>query len=117
MTIDLDDVNSRIADGIYDDGRLSKRDQEAAFSALAEIVAEVERLRAERDHFREAWAAAQVRLDCGTDAAEALREERAAVVEFLCVWQSQLDDRITHDDADYAIRAIERGEHRCEEER
>jgi hypothetical protein len=115
MTIDLDDVNRRIADGIYDDGRLSKRDQEAAFAALAEIVAEVERLRAERDHFREAWAAAQVRLDCGTDAAEALREERVAVVAWLreramvapnersCLLQEAL------------ANSIERGAHRRQE--
>ena len=48
---------------------------------------------------------------------ESAEAERAAVVAWLRVWQGHMDDRITHDDADYAIRVIERGEHRREEER
>jgi len=71
------------------------------------LVAEVERLRAERDHFREAWAAAQVRLDCGVDAADAVREELADVVAWLRKWGGDCDD---------AAETIERGEHRREEE-
>jgi len=38
--------------------------------------------------------------------------ERADVVAFLRKWQNTMDDRITHDDLDYAIAVIERGEHR-----
>ena len=37
---------------------------------LTELRSEVEGLRAERDHFREAWAAARARLDCGVDTAQ-----------------------------------------------
>ncbi len=73
---------------------------------LDELRSEVEKLRAERDHFREAWAAAQVRLDCGVDAADAVREELAAVVAWLRKWGGDCDD---------AAETIERGEHRKEE--
>jgi hypothetical protein len=48
---------------------------------------------------------------------ERLRGERAAVVAFLREWQNTMDDRITHDDLDYAIAVIERGEHRHEEKK
>jgi hypothetical protein len=37
----------------------------------------------ERDLYREAWAKAQAHLDCGSDATDALRDERAAVVAYL----------------------------------
>lgn len=47
------------------------------------LRAEVEALRAQSDHFRDAWAKVQVRLDCSVDAADALRDERAAVVAWL----------------------------------
>jgi hypothetical protein len=82
------------------------------------LVAEVEKLRAERDHFREAWAAAQVRLDCGVDAADAVREELAAVVAWL------RKEAVSHRRDGFPIAAytmqeradaIERGEHRKEE--
>ena len=61
----------------------------------------------ERDLYREAWAKAQARLDCGSDAADALRGERAAVVAWLR----------EHGDQRRAVLAdrIERGEHRREE--
>jgi hypothetical protein len=45
VTIDLDDIESRINDGIYGDDRMSDTQRDDAFSALAEILAEVERLR------------------------------------------------------------------------
>lgn len=45
MSIDLDAIESRIATGIYGDDRLSKEERNDAFSALAEIIAEVETLR------------------------------------------------------------------------
>jgi len=49
---------------------------------LAALVEEVEHLRAERDHFREAWAKAQVRLDCGVDATDAVRGRVSKYVTF-----------------------------------
>jgi hypothetical protein len=73
---------------------------------LAELRSEVEKLRAERDHFREAWAAAQVRLDCGADAVEAVREDRAALIRWLRLPpQTYLDGYLL-------VGSIERGEHR-----
>lgn len=51
MSIDLDDIESRINDGIYGDDRMSDTQRDDAFAALAEIIAEVERLRGE--HRRE----------------------------------------------------------------
>lgn len=75
---------------------------------LAELRAEVERLRVDRDHFREAWAAAQVRLDCGVDAANAVREDRAALIRWLRLPpQTYLDGYLL-------VGPIERGEHRRE---
>lgn len=75
------------------------------------LRAELEVTQRERDHFRDAWAAAQARLDCGADAAEAVREERAAVVAYLV--------RCGLIGAAENVRAgdhrIERGEHRREE--
>ncbi len=52
-------------------------------AALERVEAEAADARRERDHFRHAWAKAQVRLDCGADATEAVQEERAAVVAWL----------------------------------
>ena len=76
---------------------------------LAELRSEVEKLRAERDHFREAWAAAQARLDCGSDAAQAVREDRAALIRWLGFPpQTYLDGYLL-------VGSIERGEHRKEE--
>ncbi len=75
---------------------------------LAELRSEVEKLRGERDHFREAWAAAQVRLDCGVDAAQAVREDRAALIRWLGFPpQTYLDGYLL-------VGSIERGEHRRE---
>jgi hypothetical protein len=75
---------------------------------LAELRLEVERLRAERDHFREAWAVAQARLDCGVDAANAVREDRAALIRWLGFPpQTYLDGYLL-------VGSIERGEHRKE---
>ena len=75
---------------------------------LAELRSEVEKLRAERDHFREAWAVAQARLDCGADAAQAVREDRAALIRWLGFPpQTYLDGYLL-------VGSIERGEHRKE---
>ena len=77
---------------------------------LAELRSEVEKLRGERDHFREAWAAAQARLGCGVDAANAVREDRAALIRWLGLPpQTYLDGYLL-------VGSIERGEHRKEEE-
>jgi len=45
MTIDLADIESRINDGIYGDDRMTDTGRDDAFSALAVLLAEVERLR------------------------------------------------------------------------
>jgi hypothetical protein len=70
----------------------------------------------ERDLYREAWAKAQAHLDCGSDAADALRDERAAVVAWL---RDVADDPETFVEEATLLRstsnAIERGEHRREE--
>jgi hypothetical protein len=44
-------------------------------------------------------------------AAEKDRRERTTVVAWLREWQGTMDDRITHEDVDYAVSAVERGEH------
>lgn len=72
------------------------------------LVAEVERLQSR-------VADCEQHAKFATEKAAAL--ERAAVVAWLRAWQGQMDDRITHDDADYAIRVIERGWHRREGEK
>ena len=61
-------------------------------------------LLAERDLYREAWAKAQAHLDCGSDAADAMQEERAAVVAWLY-----------RDGCHASAERIERGEHRRKE--
>jgi len=96
----------------------------AAPADIGALVAEVERLRSINDDYllemgrkhallrgqrhadNEAIAGA---WDAGRD------NERAAGVAWLREWQNTMDDRITHDDLDYAIAVIERGEHRREE--
>ena len=57
MTIDLDDIESRINDGIYGDDRMTDTGRDDAFSALAVLLAEVERLRAEAERERAAVVA------------------------------------------------------------
>jgi len=81
---------------------------------LAELRSEVEGLRAERDHFREAWAASQARLDCGEDAVEAVREERAAVVAMLLDEARAVGAYPAEWVLNAVARSIERGEHREE---
>ena len=74
------------------------------------LRAELEVTQRERDHFRDAWAKVQVRLDCSVDAADALREERAAVVAYLRMLASYGGLRGSVCGA--AANCIERGEHR-----
>jgi hypothetical protein len=106
MTIDLDDIESRIKEGIYGDSLID----DDSYAALAVLLAEVERLR-------------EMLLNAGwprrvsRSTAEALRYERAAVVSFL---RAEADFRVEADFRmvpgnvllDYYAEAIERGEHR-----
>ena len=96
MTIDLDDIESRINDGIYGIAQMSDADRDDAFSALAELLAEVKRLRLDRadiEHY----------FDFARNKEKLL--ERQAVVSWL---REQAIDPEAH-----ATR-IERGEHRNE---
>jgi hypothetical protein len=77
---------------------LAYREQQGENDVLR---AKLEAAQRERDHFREAWAAAQVRLDCGVDATEAVREERAAVV----AWLQRMAGNARHWAGDDNIRA------------
>jgi hypothetical protein len=105
MSINLDDIESRIKDGIDDlDGPFYSGIADDAFSALAEIRAEVERLRVERAE----WVRRLV--EAKKEGARIAVAERAAVVAWLRdnadAWHMptwQLADK------------IESGEHRREE--
>ena len=93
-SLDLDDIERRIKDGIEDlDGPSYGGIADDAFSALAEIIAEVARLRAEVAQEREA--------------------ERAAVVAWLLTDLDELSLGLQHLLTDLAD-AIERGAHRRE---
>jgi hypothetical protein len=130
MNIDLDEIESRIADGIYGDDRLHRAARNDAFSALAEILAEVEHLRATvaalrasvppvhpADSWHEAWTAALVdaKKEGARSAVEERAAERAAVVAWLRETLATSETAYASDDLDYAIAIIERGEHRREE--
>jgi len=111
MSIDLDDVESRINDGIYGDDRMSDTQRDDAFAALAEIIAEVERLRGEVDLLRTGREAARSYADRVEAKVVALRGERAAVVAFL----TGENDARCRFISDHVAMRIERGEHRREE--
>ena len=104
MSIDLDAIEARIAAGIYGDDRLSKEERNDAFSALAEVIAEVETLRAEVDLLQQE---AHIRKAINEGLASEVAKERAAVVAYLEVRRGICLD-LAND--------IERGEHRREEE-
>lgn len=90
MTIDLEDIESLINEGIYGDDRMTDRQRDDVFAALAALLAEVERLRGEVD------------------------AERAAVVAWLREQaNSTTADVLRARDLD-ASSHIERGEHRRE---
>jgi hypothetical protein len=86
--IDLNDIEARIAEGIYGDARMPRAARNDAFSALAEIIAEVKRLRAE------------------------IAAERAAVVSALERWAEDGGDPWMS----YCAERVKSGEHRREEE-
>lgn len=114
MSIDLDAIEARIAAGIYGDDRLSKEERNDAFSALAEVIAEVETLRAEVDLLQQE---ARIRKAINEGLASEVAKERAAVVAWLRtgepveVWHQAVGGTCYTTAAD----AIERGEHRREE--
>lgn len=113
MTIDLEAIESRINDGINDlDGPGYSGIADDAFSALAEIIAEVERLRGEVAE----WARLliEVKKEGARSAVEARAAERAAVVAWLRS-RGMADYAQSH--FDYAAAMIERGGHRREEEK
>jgi hypothetical protein len=124
MTIDLDDIESRISDGIYGDGQRcdSVLVREDAFFALAEIIAEVERLRGEADLLRTGREAARSYADRVEAEVVTLRGERAAVVAWLR-YEAELRTG-TNTAAAFRVSEglsgaaddIERGEHRREED-
>ena len=74
MSIDLDDIENRIATGIYGDDRMSKEERNDSFSALAEIIAEVSDLRQTLDATekeRDQW------LDAALDRRQAVHDADA----------------------------------------
>ena len=83
--------------------------------AVVEVLRELDRMRAERDHFRAAWATAEWSLVCGVDAIEAVRQERMVVGDYL---RGLADDYGVCIDLSLAEQAdkIERGEHSRKEE-
>jgi hypothetical protein len=122
MNIDIDDIESRINEGIYGDDRMTATGRDDAFSALAALLAEVERLRGEVSYLRacvpptrptdyghEVWAAA-LRAEVAA--------ERAAVVAYLreaaTKWGWGAPGAATA--LNHAADIIERGEHRRKEE-
>ena len=103
MTIDLDDIKRCITEGkAIGDDRMSDTQRDDAFSALAELLAEVERV-------RELLLNAGWPREADGIAELAQQAERAAVVAWLRA-QAYLTlyEATTEDVAD----AIERGEHR-----
>jgi len=110
--IDLYDTEALIVDGIYGDDRMSRKQRDEAMAALAALVAEVERLRAEADEMRR-WAEEAAHAE-NLNAQDA-QKERAAVVAWLRDvarrdWRATTAYSMTR-----AVEAIERGAHRREE--
>ena len=110
MNIDIDDIESRINEGIYGDDRMTATGRDDAFAALALLLDEVKRLRGEVSYLRacvpptrptdyghEVWTAA-LRAEVAA--------ERAAVLAWLekAGWMPSL------------VEVFRRGEHRREEE-
>jgi hypothetical protein len=112
MTIDLDDIESRISDGIWGDDRETDTQRDDAFSALATLVAEVERLRAIIGDQQILLADHQMDTRHAFD--EGGHAERTAVV----AWLRSLQPHNTEVVAVYLqmlADVIERGGHRREE--
>ena len=115
MSIDLDDVERRIADGIHGDDRFRDTRGEA-LSALAEIRAEVERLQVERAK----WARllVEAKKECARSTVAERATERTAVVTWLgAEVGAAMEMHLPVRAATFleCAEAIERGAHRREE--
>jgi len=86
------------------------RESEFYRGRTRELEVEVKALRAQVAELQALGVSLHKAADAGAQA------EGAAVVAWLREWQNTMDDRITHDDLDYAIAVIERGEHRRRDE-
>jgi hypothetical protein len=108
--IDLYDTEALIVDGIYGDDRMSRKQRDEAMAALAALVAEVERLRAQIADCEQGYRFA---------ASKAEAKERAAVVAWLraeCGSPGHEDRYCAYCRVRRNIAAdIERGEHRRKE--
>lgn len=118
MNIDIDDIESRIIVGIYGGDHMSDTQRDDAFAALAEILAEVETLRAaEVDRLRAQVAERALGVSLHKAADRGAKDERAAVV----AWLQQLRLNQPHGATVVSLAlhmiedAIKRGEHRREE--
>jgi hypothetical protein len=107
MTIDLADIESRINDGIYGDDRMTDTQRDDAFSALAVLLAEVERLR--EMLLNAGWPREAEEL-----AALARRHERAAERDAVVAWLNAEAERVDCGHIEDLADRIERGEHRRE---
>ena len=110
MSIDLDDIESRINEGIYGDDRMTDTGRDDAFAALAVLLAEVERLQSYAADCKSYAADCEQHAKFATSKATTL--ERAAVVAWL---RSRGMADYAQSNLDYAATMIDRGEHRREE--
>ena len=105
MSIDLADIERRINEGIHGDDRMTDSDFDDAFSALAALLAEVERLRSINDDSLLEMGRQHALL---RDQKRGENAERAAVVAWLRA-QAYLT---LYDSSPWEVSdAIERGEH------
>jgi len=109
MSIDLDDIERRINEGIYGDDRMTGTGRDDAFAALSVLLAEVERLRSINDDYLLEMGRQHALL---RDQAREAKTERAAVVAWL-----RAEAYLTLYEASpwQVSDAIERGDHRPEE--
>ena len=110
MSIDLDNIESRINNGIYGDDRMSVTERDDAFAALAILLAEVERLREGNDDYLLEMGRQHALL---RDQKRGENAERAAVVAWL---RAQAYLTLYEASPWQVSDAIERGEHRAEVE-
>jgi len=101
--IDIDDLSTRIAAGIYGDDRMSRAELDDAMAALAALVEEVALLRKDC-HTLRLWAEEAAAAENAN--AEDAKKERAAVVEFLRTMPEM--------DFDEVLWRITNGDHRKE---
>jgi hypothetical protein len=116
MSDDLKDIERRIKDGIYGNDWLSGTTQYDACSALAEIVAEVDRLRLERAE------CARLLVETKKEGARSTVAERATERTAVVAWlgaevDAAMEMHLPVRAATFleCAEAIERGAHRREE--